>query len=241
MIMNIRFIFYCIYFFLFLFALQTNVYAMEEATKNELTLKGNFASLSEELILYTGWPKETLYKNIVQKLPIALKFAQLNTYFHNLFTPEIKKYNAVNAYDANGYTPLIIAIENNNIEEVMRLIKNGADINKPGKRFSSITPLHYAIGLKDEKDGLPIVRLLLEHGADCQGRTASNSIFAPFARAIHDDKFKIAQLLIDHGVDVTCMFVNNAKTSVTPLGFAKFYNKQQAIDLIINVLNKQSQ
>ncbi len=70
--------------------------------------------------------------------------------------------NNINGYDEEGKTPLLNAVSANNVAEVKRLIKLGADLNKQEQYGLLGTPLMYATSIKD---GI-ILNLLLDNGAD---------------------------------------------------------------------------
>lgn len=73
----------------------------------------------------------------------------------------------INEYDVLGYTPLHYAIRLNNIDFVLYLIKNGADIRIPYQNNAKGSPLYFAI----IRGHFEIVKILINHGAD---------LFAPF-------------------------------------------------------------
>ena len=65
-----------------------------------------------------------------------------------------------NAVQSNGKTALMLAARDGNMEEVKRLLKNGADVNRANKNGG--TPIMYAtLG-----GNLNIVKILIELGAD---------------------------------------------------------------------------
>jgi ankyrin repeat protein len=68
--------------------------------------------------------------------------------------------NELDAWDANGMTPLLNAIFIGDTEKVQRLLEMGADPNRPSS--TGETPLWHA----EEDFGLAeIARLLRQHGA----------------------------------------------------------------------------
>jgi ankyrin repeat protein len=80
----------------------------------------------------------------------------------------------VNAQNADGWTPLLTAIEHQQVEIINLLIEAGADVNGPGP--DRMTPLHLAVDIAidsthqqrraDEEVPIGVIALLLEHGAN---------------------------------------------------------------------------
>ena len=82
------------------------------------------------------------------------------------------------AYDANGDTVLIRAINKEDVETVKFLCMLGTDVNRiAGKPWY---PLHAAI----EKNNLEIATILCEYGADVHRRTITGLSMADFARTV---------------------------------------------------------
>lgn len=61
------------------------------------------------------------------------------------------------------------------------------------------TPLHMAVRSGSEK----IVRVLLEHGADCGARDAES--MTPLARAIIENHENVADMLLSHGAQISAV------------------------------------
>lgn len=222
---------------LLIFAIH-NLYAMDT---NKVTLKGDFECLPLEIIFRIALPdgqihqNNTLYqhKQIAKKLSIANRCVQLNSFFYELLTPEIKKY--INAYDRRKRTLLFKAIKNHtSLQQITTLIDQGADINKPNGQLS-ITPLTEAIRLNN----IGIVRLLLEHGADVESGTTEIATLKPLARAIHVGNLEIAQLLIDYGAQLDNIHINSAQKSMSIFDYAKTIHYKDAIELIEQAIEKR--
>jgi len=87
------------------------------------------------------------------------------------------------AYDSNGDTVLIRAINCEDVETVKFLCMMGADVNRiAGKPWY---PLHAAI----ENNNLEIATILCDYGADVRRRTITGLSMADFARTIIMDRW----------------------------------------------------
>jgi ankyrin repeat protein len=95
---------------------------------------------------------------------------------------EIEKYLNmgidINSYDRNGETPLIVAIENAEIEAVKFLLQKGADPNK--KSLYGCSPLEWFINLEEDvlDNGFELstetIDLLYDFGADLNIKNEAN-------------------------------------------------------------------
>ncbi|KAG4090721.1 ankyrin [Neocallimastix lanati (nom. inval.)] len=96
----------------------------------------------------------------------------------------INKEDEINNLNSNSYELETFSYERDH---------NNSDYDKTDIIYS---PLMYAV----QEGSLPIVQLLIDHGADV------NFIFqnrdSPLIRAIHKKSYDIAELLINHGADV---------------------------------------
>ena len=112
------------------------------------------------------------------------------------------------AGDANGVTPLLLAVRNNNRAAFQVLLDAGANV--AATTNDGVTLLHAAA----HRGLLEMLELLLDAGADVNARTSSG--VTPLHEAAHSGLPKTLQLLLDAGADV------NARTSsgVTPLHWA---------------------
>ncbi len=132
---------------------------------------------------------------------------------HNdIFQLLLDKNADVNARDGKGTTALMRAADWGNKEIVQALLDRGADIN--AKDNTGHTPLMYASGsdnlvdyssfddngLMKEEKLLPVVRLLLDRGADVNAKDEGNATAQSIAVKWHFRK--IARLLLDNGADI---------------------------------------
>lgn len=116
------------------------------------------------------------------------------------------------------------AIKAKDLEEVRRLIKDGADINAKAYRCE---PLHFAVKIRD----LDIAKFLIDNGADINAKDAYGK--TPLHDAISQGNLgfvELAKLLLDNGADV------NAKNKYgeTPLNFAAFGGNLAIANLLID-------
>ncbi|KLJ09230.1 hypothetical protein EMPG_15338 [Blastomyces silverae] len=98
----------------------------------------------------------------------------------------------VNLPDSHGFIPLEIAISCTNLEMVMVLLDNGADVNAITARGSI---LHHAV----THDNVKIVMTLLEKGANVNTITHHGSVLH---EAVKHDNVEIVRTLLERGADV---------------------------------------
>ncbi|KLT21801.1 ankyrin repeat domain protein [Wolbachia endosymbiont of Armadillidium vulgare str. wVulC] len=122
-------------------------------------------------------------------------------------------------------TELFDAVKGGNIDEVGRLISEGADVNAKSKQGN--TSLHFAA----RKGSSEIVKLLLRRGADVNAKSKQGN--TPLHIAAWEGSSKIVELLLKHGADVHA----KNKQGNTPFYFAKFNDHVDVVD----VLNKVSE
>lgn len=115
---------------------------------------------------------------------------------------------------SNKFVPLSEATINGDIEEVKRLINEGADINEQDRNF--FTPLHYAAQFCEKENSFEIAKFLLEKGAlteikDDYGNT-------PLSKAVFNSKGdgEMIYLLLSYGADRN----NKNNYDVSPLDLA---------------------
>jgi len=106
----------------------------------------------------------------------------------------------------NHFTPLMLAIKNENIKIIKYLIEYGANINKRNK--NGYTPLIVAIKKKKNND---IVKYLIDNGADVNQRTVNGD--SPLMEACKKRNKPVIKYLIKNGAEIN---IEN-KEGETPL------------------------
>ena len=91
--------------------------------------------------------------------------------------------------------PLHLSIIKNKFHILKKLIKSGADVNKPNKHY--ITPLIVATGYDRPK----IIKYLIEHGADVNNNGPEGDE-NPMNNALIRDDIKTIRLFVDNGYDI---------------------------------------
>ena len=152
----------------------------------------------------------------------------------------------VNQATEYGWTPLLTAVNNRNYALATLLIERGADVNTPNK--GGWTPLYIATDNrnieggdypvpKPDLDHLEIIRSLLTHGADPNGRirenTLTRTIFTmqwffedgatPFIRAAQSSDTALMKLLLEFKADPFLATANgdNALTAGGGIGWVE--------------------
>ena len=104
-----------------------------------------------------------------------------------------------NAVNGNADSALGIAVLHGELGMIHLLVRYGADLDQ--RNACGVTVLHLAVSSSLQGIGPKICNYLLDHGADVN---ASNSYgWTPLMRAVADDQFHIAKLLIERGADAT--------------------------------------
>ena len=126
----------------------------------------------------------------------------------------------VNAVDAKGYTPLIIAAYNNQPELTAFLLEQGAD---PDAQDAAGNTALMGVSFKGYTD---IARQLVEAGADVNVRNSSGAPALTFAATF--GHLRIAELLLQRGADITLADARGK----TPFDHARIQENEAMMDLI---------
>ena len=93
-----------------------------------------------------------------------------------------------------GFTPLHLAIVSQNLEMVTHFLKGECDVNAPAEIIKGNTPLHLAVSLSKSDEGLQIIQILLNKGADANKLNDHDQ--SPFHTSILLKKLPVAQTII---------------------------------------------
>ena len=127
---------------------------------------------------------------------------------------------------------LIGAIDKQDLEEVERLLADGADVNAAYRQGR--TPLHFAVVPLDAPPSADIVRLLIEGGANVNAHDQGQQ-WTALHIAARDQRYQIVEMLVDAGakIDSVDIFGN------TPLGRCVF-NQSPSVEIIELLLAKRA-
>jgi ankyrin repeat protein len=131
----------------------------------------------------------------------------------------------INDTDQNGHTPLATAVDYDQKDMVVFLLKSGAQVDKKGVR--GLAPIHYAACSKNPK-AFEITQILLDHGADVN-MVADHHKFTPIFYAIMNQNKPMVQFLINKGADLTM----RCNMDLSPLQYAHKYGKSPAIEKLL--------
>jgi ankyrin repeat protein len=153
--------------------------------------------------------------------------------------------------DPDGVSPLHLAIMNANWDLAKRLIEAGADVDQWD--IFGEAPLFAAVGLRlrydggrasidplNETDGLTVIRLLLERGANpnmqlffrpanVRGPTNTRGS-TPLIRAANNNDLEVVRLLLTHGADAT-IYMADRQTPIHAV-LAGRASEKDALELI---------
>lgn len=105
------------------------------------------------------------------------------------------EHDALKAFTLDGFTLLHYACYFNQPEIAIDLLQRGAEVNVHAENDSRVTPLHSAAAAGSP----PLVKMLLEHGAEPDARQAGG-FTALMSAALHGDT-DMARALLEAGAD----------------------------------------
>jgi ankyrin repeat protein len=123
----------------------------------------DLALRAEDAIAQKNQNGETLLLGFLKNLHKPLGEYNQKKMLSQLIETFIKSGVNIDEQDNEGNTPLLVAVEKNDLETVQLLVNNGADINLKNKEGS--TPLSIAV-MKGNKDYYDMIKLLLAFEAD---------------------------------------------------------------------------
>ncbi len=198
-----------------------------EPEANAIELSGNAAIRQMSLNLETVKKAEESFRLLIESgadvnaldKRVALFFA-LKTGFDSCVKSLIDNNADVNTIYDDGSTPLMIAIDSENLALVKFLLEHGADANI--REIDGKTSLMTALA----NDNLDVARVLVQGGADVSAQ-ADDGTTALMGSAFFG-KFEYVKLLVESGVDV------NAKTpdGNTALSLAQKQNHTKIADFL---------
>lgn len=186
-------------------------------------IRDNPATITD--LLRRGFDPNTPNERGDKGLLLALQLESDRVFFALLQSPQVD----VNAHNARGETPLMLAAIKGNLPAVQALLARGADVNRPGW-----APLHYAAS-----GGTPqhaqIVALLLEHFAYIDAASPNGS--TPLMLAARYGSDAIVQLLLQEGADPTL----KNQLGLTARDFALEADRERTAALIDEAMRKRAQ
>jgi ankyrin repeat protein len=104
---------------------------------------------------------------------------------------------AADAWAADGFQPLGLAVFFGHPETARLLLDAGAEVNSPSRNDFKVMPLHSACAVRDADKRYELAKLLLEHGADPNARQKDE--FTPLMEADQVGDARLRELLVQHG------------------------------------------
>ena len=171
--------------------------------------------------------KATYYRQSAVLASLLATGAELNI-FEAAATGQTERLRAVleqdaslaNAYAADGFAPLSLAVFFGHPETVEALLAAGADVNAVSRETMKVAPLHSAAAARQ----IGIARILLANGAHANVQQAEQG-FTPLHEAAANGDLELAKLLLEYDADI------NSKTNdgQTPLAFAQAREQHEMV------------
>lgn len=135
----------------------------------------------------------------------------------------LSKGAGINCADDDGFTPLLVACENDNAEIARLLIETGANVDIPSKQ--GITPLWVA----SRNGNIEIIKQLIKAKAEVN-KSRTNDNVTPLYIASQLGHTEIVKLLLDAGADVHAAMSPNG---CTPLWVASGQDHLEVVRLLL--------
>ena len=110
--------------------------------------------------------------------------------------------------DSNGATPLLLAVETDNLTMAKLLLSYKADANR-STNTTLFSPLIIAI---ENRSNLELIKLLLDHGANANQPDYENMM--PLHVAVEKEDIRVINMLLDCGADVNADSHCNPSTAL---------------------------
>ena len=182
----------------------------------------NDDATSIEKLLTRGFDANTLDPQKQHGLIVAIREPSPKAAVALLNAPKIN----LNAFNALGESPLMLAALSGQLTLSEKLVKKGADVNKTGW-----TPLHYAAS----NGHVEVIKLLLENHAYIDAESPNGS--TPLMMASMYGNQQSVKLLLDEGADP---LLKN-EIGLTALQFAQRAERRDSAELLTKAMrSKQS-
>lgn len=144
----------------------------------------------------------------------------------------------------NGWTPLSLTVEGNNLDKAKVLLEEGADPCltcwiPPKKARRVNTPLHESV----KKNLNDFVKLFIEHGADVNKRDDTNLGYTPLIISVGNKNDELSSYLISKGADPLLELRSALKLStsgaISPLQQALYSKNYKLAKLFLDSLPKK--
>ncbi len=205
----INYIKYSIYLYVFIGFNLSHAGSYEDFFK---AIKTDDARTIQSL-LARGFDPNTLDPQVQHGLILAIREPSPKVIKALLAAPNLD----LNALNAKGESPLMLAVFNGDLDLASQMIKKGADVNKTGW-----TPLHYAA----TKGHLALISLLIENHAYIDAESPNGS--TPLMMASMYGTAEAVKLLLDEGADP---LLKNQQ-GLTAIQFAQRVNRKDVADMI---------
>ena len=180
----------------------------------------NDDAASIQKLLIRGFDANTLDSQSQHGLIIAIREPSPKAAIVLLNAPKIN----LNAFNALGESPLMLAALSGQLELSDKLVKKGADVNKTGW-----TPLHYAAS----NGHVEVIKLLLEHHAYIDAESPNGS--TPLMMASMYGNARSVKLLLDEGADP---LLKN-QIGLTALQFAQRGDRPDSAELLAKAMRSK--
>lgn len=112
----------------------------------------------------------------------------------------------VDAYSADGFQPLGLAVYFGHSVIAALLLERGAPVNTPSRNAQRVQPLHSAVAAK--QFDLSLCKLLIDFGADVNAVQADG--FTPLHGAAQSGHVDLIRLLLAHGANPTAQLTDGS-------------------------------